>query len=152
PDSPYLIESRYQYANLDGFKGSEYMLDQLGWAPDGTTKLLGDAFAELSLARQEVNALGLPEVAALDNEQLMRQYAGWINNGLYASDEPQLTRGISLTADQVNALTQDIVWPVEKNIAGIKVMVPTIFLANTSADLSRGGAIIAADSIEVHGD
>src|SRR5690606_31260691 len=27
-----------------------------------------------------------------------------------------------------------------------------IFLANTSADLSRGGAIIAADSIEVHGD
>ena len=151
PGYPYLIESRYQYADLDGFKGSEYMLEQLGWAPDGATKLLGDGFAELTMVRQQLIAMA-GATFGLDTKKLIQQYANWVNNGLYASEALQLTPGISLTAEQVNALTQDIVWPIKKIVAGVSVMIPTIYLA--SADLSsvKNGSIIAADSIRATGD
>src|SRR5690606_29899500 len=149
PDHPYLIESRHAFADWQGFHGSDYMLQRVGWTADGTVKLLGDEFAELTLARQPIVATnGRPMITA-EYEDEVQQYSALVKNGLYAAEALELSPGVSLTAEQINALTADIVWPEKKVIAGVEVMVPVLYLAVDESDLNVNGAIIAATNIYI---
>ncbi|MCB1837608.1 MAG: hemagglutinin repeat-containing protein, partial [Alcanivoracaceae bacterium] len=152
PDHPYLIESRHAFADWQGFHGSDYMLQRVGWTADGTVKLLGDEFAELTLARQQIVAMtGRPLISA-EYEDEVQQYSALVKNGLYAAEAQELSPGVSLTAEQINALTADIVWPEKKVIAGVEVMVPVLYLAVDESELDVNGAIIAATNIYIDGD
>jgi len=50
--------------------------------------------------------------------------------------------GVTLTAEQVAALTHDIVWMEEHEVLGEKVLVPVLYLAQAEGRLAPNGALI----------
>ncbi|WP_286791932.1 hemagglutinin repeat-containing protein, partial [Marinobacter sp. Hex_13] len=144
PNHPYLIETNPFFSTRDGFLGSEYLLNRLGWDPNGAMRLLGDGFYEQQLIRQQV--VDLTGRALLDEEYVdaNAQYRALLDNGLFAAEELELTVGVALSPDQVNALTEDMVWMVEQEVAGEIVLVPQLYLSPQSAVIDDNGALIAS--------
>ncbi|MTT52521.1 filamentous hemagglutinin N-terminal domain-containing protein [Alcanivorax sp. VBW004] len=144
PDHPYLIETNPFFASRDGFLGSEYLLNRLGWDPNGAMRLLGDGFYEQQLIRQQV--VDLTGRALLDQEYVdaNAQYRALLDNGLFAAESLELTVGVALNPEQVNKLTRDVVWMVEQEVAGETVLVPQLYLSPQSAVIDENGALIAS--------
>jgi filamentous hemagglutinin family protein len=150
PSHPYLIETNPFFASADGFLGSTYLLNRLEWDPDGSVRLLGDGFYEQQLIRQQIVDLTgrvLLDPAYVDANA---QYSALLDNGWYAAEDLELAVGVTLTADQINNLTNDIVWMVEQEVAGEIVLVPQLYLSPQSANLNsvlmsdNRGALIGA--------
>ena len=71
--------------------------------------------------------------------------------GAVAAEELNLEIGVALTAEQMASLTSDIVWLVEENINGQKVLVPEVFLASVrEADLTSDGALIVGGDVAIY--
>jgi filamentous hemagglutinin len=58
-----------------------------------------------------------------------------------------LTVGVSLTAEQVAALTHDIVWMENEVVDGQTVLVPVLYLANANNRLAPNGALIQGSDV-----
>jgi filamentous hemagglutinin len=154
PGQHYLVETDARFTNYKNFISSDYMLKSLGVDPQRTQKRLGDGFYEQKLVTDQIAQLTgrryLGQYAS--NEE---QYKALMESGLAAAKEFHLTPGISLSAEQTAALTADIVWMVEQEITladGSKerVLVPQLYLGRLhNADLQPGGALIAADDINI---
>ena len=57
---------------------------------------------------------------------------------------------MALTSTQVAALTDDIVWLVEQEVNGQKVMVPQVYLASNSKNaVITGGSLVAANNVSI---
>jgi filamentous hemagglutinin len=147
PDgSLYLLETRAAFIDPSLFFGSEYFLQRLGYSPEGTLRLLGDAYFETRLIIQAIldktgNRYLDPDVTS-DQEQLKRL----IEAGVVAAKDLQLVVGVALTEEQQAALTTDIVWQVEVEVNGEKVRVLQLYLSKKTLDqLSRSAAVIAAN-------
>jgi adhesin HecA-like repeat protein len=123
--------------------GSDYLLERLDYAPQQSLKLIGDAFYESKLIRDSVFAQTgrrfLDDAILSDNQQ----YQYLMDNALLARKSLQLAPGVALDSDQINRLTNDIVWLVKQRIEGEEVLVPTVYLATGSGSAVRGGKIIA---------
>jgi filamentous hemagglutinin len=55
--------------------------------------------------------------------------------------------GVTLTAQQVAALTHDIVWLEEHEVNGEKVLVPVLYMAQANNRLAPNGALIAGQNV-----
>jgi len=144
PDHRYLIETNPFFATRDGFLGSEYLLNRLGWDPNDAMRLLGDGYYEQQLIRQQV--VDLTGRALLEKEYVNAnaQYRALLDNGLFAAESLELTVGVALSPEQINALTDDMVWMVEKEVAGETVLVPQLYLSPQSTVIDDNGALIAS--------
>ncbi|WP_062815764.1 hemagglutinin repeat-containing protein [Alcanivorax sp. NBRC 102024] len=156
PGHLYLIETNPLFATLDGFLGSEYLLDRLGLNPNESTRRLGDSYYETTLIRDAVLAATGTRFLDPDFESDEEQYRWLMDNALVAAESLELSIGVSLTADQINALQQDIVWLEEKEVAGHQVLVPVLYLAQGSAtldgpQLQGENVLIAGDDVTNHG-
>ena len=81
----------------------------------------------------------------------MEQFAALMEAGAVAAEELNLEIGVALTAEQMASLTSDIVWLVEENINGQKVLVPEVFLASVrEADLTSDGALIVGGDVAIY--
>jgi len=58
-----------------------------------------------------------------------------------------LSLGVSLTAEQVAALTHDIVWMETMQVNGEDVLVPVLYLANANNRLAANGALIQGNDV-----
>ncbi|WP_223472348.1 MULTISPECIES: DUF637 domain-containing protein [unclassified Pseudomonas] len=56
-------------------------------------------------------------------------------------------KGLTLTAQQVAALTHDIVWLEEHEVNGEKVLVPVLYMANADNRLAANGALIQGSDV-----
>ena len=143
PDSQYLIETNPRFTDFGHFVNSSYLLDRIDFSGQATLKRLGDAFYESRLIRDSVFAQTgrrfLDPGIQNDNEQF--QYL--MDNALVAQHELELAPGIALREDQINGLTRDIVWLVQREIDGQQVLVPTVYLANGRDMAVRGGRLLA---------
>ncbi|MDO8267345.1 MAG: hemagglutinin repeat-containing protein [Moraxellaceae bacterium] len=152
PAHPYLIETDPAINTYTGFLGSAYLIDYLDWAPDITLRRLGDSYYELMLIREALLAsTGSRFVDASVTDERM-QYEYLMQNAIAASESLQLSPGIALSRDQIDSLQQDIVWMEERLIAGQKVLVPVVYLAQGSSRLLSDGAVISGGSIDIDGD
>ena len=148
PSATYLIETNPLYGLGSDFAGSDRLLKSLGIDPEGTTKRLGDANYEAYLIRQQlISETGSAVLNGYANEakqmeRLMDQAAGE-SSGL------GLVLGTALTADQIAALKQDIVWMVETTVAGQKVLQPIVYLAAESRKSIVSGAVIAGQKVSL---
>lgn len=147
PDHLYLIETNPLFADYDRFIGSTYMLDRLGWDADGQSRLLGDGYYEMMLLEQALRGSGRI-MAGMDYDAKEQLFTAMMDNAIFAAEDLSLTVGVSLTADQINALQQDIVWMEEKEVAGYKVLVPTVYLAG-GTPISAPQASISASNINL---
>ncbi|SDG45482.1 DUF637 domain-containing protein [Phytopseudomonas seleniipraecipitans] len=141
PDHPYLVETDPAFADLGNFLNSSYLLDQLDYNPDQVQKLLGDGLYEQRLIREAILArTGLRFIAGLTSDEAQFRYL--MDNAIASQQALQLSVGVGLSAEQVAALTHDIVWMEEREVNGQKVLAPVVYLAQAEGRLAANGALI----------
>jgi len=146
PGHPYLIETNPAFASLGGFLSSSYMLDLLGYSSETAQKRLGDGFYEQRLIRDAVVArTGKRLLDGLASDEAQFKYL--MDNAIASKESLKLVPGISLSAEQVAALTHDIVWMEEREVQGEKVLVPVLYLAQAKDRLAPGGSLIQGRNV-----
>src|SRR5690606_5110321 len=145
PSSPFLFETDPRLMSLEGLFGSDLFLQSLGLDP---TKYLraGDPYFEQQLLRQQLLAeagqLFIADGLAGENEQ----FKMLMDNATAAQDDLQLRVGVALTKEQIDNLQKDIVWMVETEVQGKKVLVPQLYLSDaTKAKLADGARFVASN-------
>lgn len=137
----YLIETNPALTDLKQFMSSDYLLSNLGVTPDNSQKRLGDGLYEQRLIREAVVArTGQRFLAGLTSDEAMFRYL--MDNAIASKQALSLSVGVSLTAEQVAALTHDIVWMEAHEVMGEKVLVPVLYLAQAEGRLAANGALI----------
>ncbi|MGP2516927.1 hemagglutinin repeat-containing protein [Yersinia sp. 2545 StPb PI] len=145
----YLIETNPAFANLNNWRGSDYVLQQLNSNPDVIFKRLGDNAYEQRLVRDQVLALTGQAVAS-DYRSAQEQFEQLFAAGLEYSKTFNLALGTHLSAEQMAALTRNIVLMESREVAGQTVLVPVVYLAGVKpGDLQANGALIAAENISL---
>ena len=137
----YLFETNPALTDLKQFMSSDYLLSNLGVTPDNSQKRLGDGLYEQRLIREAVVArTGQRFLAGLTSDEAMFRYL--MDNAIASKQALSLSVGVSLTAEQVAALTHDIVWMEAHEVMGEKVLVPVLYLAQAEGRLAANGALI----------
>lgn len=145
-DHPYLIEANPLFTNYNTFISSDYMLSKLDYRPEHTLKRLGDAMFETQLVSSSVLLLsGGRYLEGYASE--LEQFQALMDNALSLQTSLDLHVGISLSKEQVAQLGKNIVWMVEREVEGHRVLVPEVYLASTN--ISSDGAKIAAGEIDL---
>ncbi|MBP9479665.1 MAG: hemagglutinin repeat-containing protein, partial [Sebaldella sp.] len=133
PSSKYLIETRSQYIDLNKFFGSDYFLSRLGYNEANEWNLarrLGDSYYETKYLNTVIfETLGTRFINGKTDTALIKDL---LDNGVETSKNLQLSLGVELTKEQVAALKSDIIWYVEKEVNGEKVLVPQVYLSQTT--------------------
>ncbi|TBU94812.1 hypothetical protein DNJ95_10985 [Stutzerimonas kirkiae] len=151
PAAKYLVESNPLYAVGSDFVGSNYLAERYGFNPDTVQQRLGDANYEAYLIRQQlIEQTGNNVIAGYDNEadQMQRLMDQAYNQGQALG----LVFGQTPSAEQLAALSEDIVWMEEVEVNGQKVLAPRVYLAASTVAALDAGAVIAAGSVDISGD
>ncbi|WP_152227734.1 DUF637 domain-containing protein [Pseudomonas sp. SCB32] len=144
----YLIETNPELTSLKSFLGSDYLLGQLGYDPDHSQKRLGDGLYEQCLIRDAVIArTGQRYIDGLTSDEGLFKYL--MDNAIAYKDSLHLSLGVGLTAEQVAALTHDLVWLEEAIVNGEKVLVPVVYLAQANNRLAPNGALIQGQNLSL---
>ncbi|MCQ9424353.1 DUF637 domain-containing protein [Pseudomonas sp. LJDD11] len=145
---PYLIETNPALTDMRQFLSSSYLLDNLGYNPDTQWKRLGDGYYEQRLVQQAVvSRTGQRYLAGLTSDEATFKYL--MDNALASRDALKLSVGVSLTGEQVAALTHDIVWMEEQQVQGQRVLVPVLYLAQADNRLAANGALIQGNDLQL---
>jgi len=137
----YLIETNPALTDLKQFMSSDYLLSNLGYNPDTSAKRLGDGFYEQKLIQQAVVArTGQRFIDGQTSNETLFKYL--MDNAISSKQQLDLSVGVSLTAQQVAALTHDIVWMEKQVVNGEEVLVPVLYLAQATNRLAPNGALI----------
>jgi filamentous hemagglutinin len=132
--------------DLKQFMSSDYLLAGLGYNPDESAKRLGDGLYEQRLVQQAVTSR--TGQAFIDGQTSNEdQFKYLMNNAIASKTQLNLTVGVSLTSEQVAALTHDIVWLEEREVNGENVLVPVLYLAQADGRLAPNGALIAGKDV-----
>lgn len=142
PTSHYLIETNPEFTTASGFFSSDYMLGKLGFNSDNAWRRLGDGQYETRLIRDAVLAQTGQRFLAGGLLSDADQFRYLMDNALASKDALRLSVGVSLTGQQVGALTHDIVWMENRVIDGQTVLVPVLYLAQAEARNVRGNSLI----------
>ena len=70
-----------------------------------------------------------------------------MDNAIASKDALSLSLGVSLTSEQVVALTHDIVWMEEREVRGETVLVPVLYMAQAQGRLAPSGALIQGHDV-----
>ncbi|MBB4818999.1 filamentous hemagglutinin [Pseudomonas alcaligenes] len=142
----YLVETRAEFANLKRFLSSDYMLNRLGFDADQAQKRLGDGLYEQRLIREAIVArTGKRFIDGLASDEAQFKYL--MDNAIASKEALNLAPGVALSAEQVAALTHDIVWMQEQEVNGEKVLVPVLYLAQAKDRLAPSGALIQGQDV-----
>jgi filamentous hemagglutinin len=137
----YLIETNPALTDLKQFMSSDYLLSALGYDPDQSARRLGDGLYEQTLIQQAIVArTGQRFLDGETSDEAQFRYL--MDNAIASKDALKLSVGVSLTAEQVAALTHDIVWLENEVIDGQTVLVPVLYLANANNRLAPNGALV----------
>ena len=144
----YLIETNPELTSLKSFLSSDYLLGLLGYDPDQAQKRLGDGLYEQRLIQQAVVArTGQRFIDGMASDEALFKYL--MDNAIAYKDSLNLTVGVGLTAEQVAALTHDIVWLEDAVVNGEHVLVPVLYLAQADNRLAPNGALIQGQDVSL---
>ncbi|QIQ22034.1 two-partner secretion domain-containing protein [Zophobihabitans entericus] len=153
PQGKYLIETDSRFTNRSEWLGSDYMLTLLKQDPDNIQKRLGDGYYEQKLVREQIIELTGQRYLG-DYTSDLEQYKALMDAGVEFAQEHNLSIGIALTAEQMKALTSDIVWMVSKTVtladgSQQQVLVPQVYAVVKQGDLNGSGALLAGRDIDL---
>ena len=151
PGARYLVESNPRYLSSSAFAGSDFLAKKLGYDPDNIAMRLGDGAYEAYLVRQELVAqVGRAMLNGFSSEAGQMEYL--MGNAAKEAAVQGLEWGKAPSEAQVAALKSDIVWMVEQEVAGQRVLVPIVYLsAETRASLDQG-SVIAGNTVDINVD
>lgn len=143
PNAQYLVETNPLYQVNSTFRGSDYMIENYGVDPDEIDRRLGDAHYEASLIRKQVISSGAASllVNATDEATAMQTM---MDNGVSEGKKMGLTFGKAPTSEQIANLGNDIVWMVETEVNGVRVLAPVVYLSAATKSQISSGAVIEA--------
>lgn len=151
-----LIETDGAFTNRKKFVSSEYMLNALANDPERRMKRLGDGFYEQGLINSQIlSATGKPYLEGYtDNES---EYKALLEAGISYGKKYKLTPGITLSEEQMKAITTDMVWLETKTVVvngqPQQVLYPKVYLAKQSANqIDAMGAVVSGKSIIANTD
>lgn len=151
-----LIETDSAFTNRKKFVSSEYMLNALANDPERRMKRLGDGFYEQGLINSQIlSATGKPYLEGYtDNES---EYKALLEAGISYGKKYKLTPGITLSEEQMKAITTDMVWLETKTIVvngqPQQVLYPKVYLAKQWANqIDAMGAVVSGKSIIANTD
>ncbi|WMY10016.1 hemagglutinin repeat-containing protein [Paraburkholderia phenoliruptrix] len=147
PGATYLIETNPAFTNQKTFISSDYYLQQLGLNPQTTEKRLGDGFYEQQLVRNQITSLTGKAVLGPYTD-LQSMYQAMLDAGASLSKTLNLPLGMSLSPEQVAALTSNVVIMQTQTVNGQQVLVPVVYLAKASQQ-NMNGPLIAATDIDI---
>ncbi|MDH1659065.1 DUF637 domain-containing protein, partial [Pseudomonas mosselii] len=144
----YLVETNPVLTDLKQFLSSDYMLGQLNIKPDQAIKRLGDGLYEQRLIREAVVArTGQRYIDGMTSDETLFRYL--MDNAIASKDKLSLSVGVSLSAEQVAALTHDIVWMEQVEVNGEKVLAPVLYLAHANGRVAPNGALIQGRDVNL---
>jgi filamentous hemagglutinin len=146
-----------EFTLYDNFISSDYLFKHIDFNPDEKLKRIGDGFYEQKLIRDQLLAQTGRRFLTKDITSDNAQYQQLMDNTITQQRDLELTPGISLSADQVAQLTQDIVWMEPQTITladgtTTQALVPRVYIANASQYQVEGGRIIAGKDISLNVD
>ncbi len=147
PGASYLIETNPAFTNQKTFISSDYYLQQLGLNPQTTEKRLGDGFYEQQLVRNQITSLTGKAVLGPYTD-LQSMYQSLLAAGASLSKSLDLPLGMSLSPEQVEQLTSNVIIMQTEVVDGQSVLVPVVYLAKTSQQ-NMNGPLIAATDIDL---
>lgn len=122
-------------------------------AHEYTFKRLGDGYYEARMVADQVGQLtGRRFLSGYDSD--LEQFRVLMQNGVEFARAHKLRPGVALTAEQMQVLTGDIVWLVEKSVTlpdgtTIKVLAPQVYVRVGKGDLSGTGALVSAAKVDL---
>nr|WP_306108701.1 hemagglutinin repeat-containing protein [Pseudomonas sp. Fl4BN1] len=72
-----------------------------------------------------------------------------MDNAIQSKQQLELAVGVTLTSEQVAALTHDIVWLESHEVNGEQVLVPVLYLAHSNNRLAPNGSLIAGKDVSL---
>lgn len=137
-DNQVLIETDPQFTDRNKWLSSDYMFRMLRTDPQNMLKRLGDGYYEQQQVRNQLNHLtGRPQDSRYATFEA--QYKALMDNAVSVAQQFHLTPGVALSAEQVKALTTDIVW-FEPQTVTLKdgnqqrVLAPKVYLSKFTRD------------------
>ncbi|NFV79466.1 filamentous hemagglutinin N-terminal domain-containing protein, partial [Magnetospirillum aberrantis] len=134
PLANYLVETDPVLSNLGAFYGSDYFLQQAGIDTNDIARRLGDSAYETKLVRDAVFAETGKRYLSPAITSDAAQMQALLDNAVAERTALNLSFGVSLSADQIAALTHDIVWFEEVEVDGQTMLAPHLYLARVSRD------------------
>ena len=164
-DGKYLVETNVPFIDARDYVGSDYFFDGKGALFNGvdTNKIIGDPAYETKIIMDAIvrstqqHYLANDGSIGSDAEQMKVLY----DNAYDAYEDFGLKVGVALTQEQISGLRSDIIWYVEREVGGEKVLVPELYLSQAtldSIDDNRGSKItgfnvgIESDFVSNYGD
>ncbi|AXF20261.1 cell surface protein [Burkholderia pyrrocinia] len=147
PNPTYLIETNPAFTRMNNFLSSDYYLNQIGVNPLTTEKRLGDGFYEQQLVRNQVTQLTGKAVLGPYTD-LQGMYQSLMLAGAELSKSLNLPLGMSLSAQQVAALTSNVIIMQTETVGGQQVLVPVVYLAKADQQ-NANGPLITAGNIDL---
>ncbi len=157
-DPKYMIRTNVDFFNDIPFAGSDYFFDRITPLSNeyNTRKMLGDSAYETRIIMDAIRQatyghyLGNGEISS-DLDQMKALY----NNATKEYERLGLKIGIALTAEQIAQLNSDVIWYVEKEVNGEKVLVPELYLSQATLDnikIGGYGAKMVGKNIAINAD
>ncbi|MFG7109454.1 hypothetical protein ACGYWM_32825, partial [Burkholderia pseudomallei] len=135
------------FTRMNNFLSSDYYLNQIGVNPLTTEKRLGDGFYEQQLVRNQVTQLTGKAVLGPYTD-LQGMYQSLMLAGAELSKSLNLPLGMSLSAQQVAALTTNVIIMQAETVGGQQVLVPVVYLAKADQQ-NANGPLITAGNIDL---
>ena len=155
--SQHLYQTRAGFSSPHGQTSSDALFSAMGLDPTQMQKRLGDGFYEQRLVREQVAELtGRRHLAGQADDDT--QYAALLSAGATFAQQYKLRPGVALSADQMAALTSDIVWMEMQSVTLAdgsvqQVLAPKVYLAQLGhGAVHPGGALITGADIRIEGD
>ncbi len=149
----YLVETDPRFANYRQWLASDYLLQRLALDPQQMNKRLGDGFYEQKLVREQVAQLtGRRFLPGYANDEA--QFQALMDSGATFAQAHQLRPGVALSAEQMAALTSDIVWLVEKDVTlpdgqVTRALVPQVYVQVRDGDLKPDGTLLGGEQVRL---
>jgi len=154
PDTGPVFETDPRFTDERQWLSSDHLLRALAVDPVTVQKQVGDGFIEQRIVREQVGQLtGQRFLGDFTNDEA--QYLALMNAGATFAQAHQLRPGIALSAEQVAALTSDIVWLEAQTItlpdgSTTQALVPRVYLLPRAGDLAADGALIAGRDVQLN--
>ena len=146
------VETRDRFANPGTYFAGEDFLNRVPGANPGeeAQNLALSRNAESHLIRHalviETGKAWLDETLQ-ESDALLKKL---VDGAVQAQQDLNLTVGIALTSDQINALTSNMVWYVNEEVNGQQILVPRIYLASSSGSvINDKGTLVASNEVRL---
>ncbi|MBW0869268.1 contact-dependent inhibition toxin CdiA [Citrobacter amalonaticus] len=142
-------ETNRAFTDQNQFLGSSYFLDRLGLRPDHDYRFLGDAaFDTRYVSNYVLNQTGSRYINGLGSDLDQMRYL--MDNAATTQNALGLQFGVALTAAQIAALDQSILWWESATVNGQTVMIPKVYLSPKDVAV-QNGSVISGNNVQLAG-